>query len=460
MPEGEGRGIATDSAVAGTKPKGHGLVRQSAFTLASRILILFINIPISIIVARKLGVDGQGVYAAAGAFATLWGTCWILGIDAAHTYFLASGRASLGRILANTFLWLAGLSALAVPSYLVLGHLIDAEKMRTLLPVLGITAAIVPLVIARYLYLGVFLGLREIDRYNLLNVLSQFLLLVALVAVLLVGRGGTKAAVAAFGGSILVLVILASILAERRRRKDDPLRVDGELAKRTLSYGIRGYGTTLFGQLNYRFDQVLVPFMVGTTQLGYYSIAVLMAEKLAHITNSIQLVLFPKVSSSTAEEANRITTTACRHALFWMALSAVVLWAVAPLLIRTFYGHEFLPALGPLRFLIPGIFLLTFWKILTVDLSGRNQRFVSTIASCGAFVVNTVLNFLWIPKHGMLGAAWASAISYGMQSLLIAIFFLRITGVPARRLVVPEPIDLEIYRRLFQRVRARTRAGR
>ncbi len=115
----------------------------------------------------------------------------------------------------------------------------------------------------------------------------------------------------------------------------------------------------------------------------------------------------------------------------------------------------FMPALAPLAWLIPGIFMLSYWKILTVDLSGRNRRFPVTLASGIAAGVNTALNFLWIPRHGMLGAAWSSTISYALQSLIVAIIFLKITGVPARLLFVPQRGDLEIYFRMIRRVRAR-----
>jgi O-antigen/teichoic acid export membrane protein len=416
---------------------------------------MFINIPISMLVARKLGVDGQGVYAAAGAFPALWATAWILGLDAAHTWALASNRTSLGRVFGNTILWTVGLSLVSVPTYLWAARILDPVKVRSLLPVLGLTSLIIPIVLARFLCLSAFLGLGQIDRYNVLNVISQVILLISLIGVLVVGDGGTREAILAYAFSSLLLVILAVIWMERRRGRGDPIRADRALAKTSLSYGLRGYGSTVFGQLNYRFDQVLVTQFSGTMEQGYYSIAVLMAEKLSHITNSIQLVLFPRVSASTAEDANRITTTACRHAVFWVGAGGVALFLLSRFLVRILYGNAFLPALVPLAWLIPGIFLLSYWKILTVDLSGRNRRFPVTLASGVAAVVNTALNFLWIPRHGMLGAAWSSTISYGLQSLIVAVIFLRITGVPARLLFVPQRGDLEIYFRMIRRIRAR-----
>ncbi len=405
--------------------------------------------------ARELGVEGQGVYAAAGAFPTLWATFWLLGLDASHTWAIASGRATLGRIIGNSIFWVIVLSLIAVPSYLLGGRLLDPEKVGALLPVFRITALIVPLVLARYLLLSCFLGLGRIDQYNLLNVLSQLILLAVLVAVLWIGHGSTVAAVWAYGFSILLLVLLGTLWLLRRSRESDPIRMDKPLLGTSLSYGVRGYGGIVFTSFTYRFDQVLLPALSGIAQQGYYSIAVLLAEKLSHITASLQLVLFPRVSASTPEEANRITTVACRHALFWVGSAAVALVVLAKPLIRLMYGSEFLPALAPLLWLVPGIFLLSFSKILTVDLSGRNRRFPTTAATCVAFLVNLGLNLLWIPRHGMLGAAWSSSIAYTLQSALMIVFFVRITGVPVRKLLVPERGDVELYRRLAGRLRVR-----
>jgi O-antigen/teichoic acid export membrane protein len=223
--------------------------------------------------------------------------------------------------------------------------------------------------------------------------------------------------------------------------------------KSSLSYGVRGYGTVVCGQLTYRADQLFVPHFVGIGELGYYSIAVLLAEKLTHITNTLQVVLFPKLSASTPEEANRITATAVRHALFWVGAGAIALYLLRRQIIPLLYTSDFLPALEPFTYLLVAVFLLTFSKILTIDLSGRNRRFPCTVAMLIAMVVNIGLNILWIPKHGMLGAAWSSAISYGVQSAAMILFFLRITGVPFRKLIIPERGDIEIYRGILRRLR-------
>ena len=97
--------------------------------------------------------------------------------------------------------------------------------------------------LARYLLLACFLGLRRIDQYNILSVVSQVLLLAILVGVLLIGNGGARGAVLAYLFSLLLLAILATVWIFKRKLADDPVRPDGALMKSSMSYGIRGYGT-------------------------------------------------------------------------------------------------------------------------------------------------------------------------------------------------------------------------
>ena len=73
------------------------------------------------------------------------------------------------------------------------------------------------------------------------------------------------------------------------------------------------------------------------------------------------------------------------------------------------------------------------------------------------FALNLFLNILWIRPHGIAGAAWASTVSYTVQSAIMSVFFWRITGIPPHRLVLPERGDLELYQALWRRATRRAR---
>jgi O-antigen/teichoic acid export membrane protein len=273
------------------------------------------------------------------------------------------------------------------------------------------------------------------------------------VAALLLRDGGVAAAVLAYVASTAALLLLgiAWVVGALRRAEPAPLRPSGELLRFGLGYGLRGHAGVLFSQLTYRFDQVLVTRMLGIEAQGLYSIAVLLAEKLGHIPASVQLVLFPRVSGLSSEEANRLTPRACRLTLSAALLAAAFLFALGETLIRLFYSEAFLGSLPAFHALLAGTVALSLTRPLSGDLSGRNRRLAPTIATAAAFLVNLALDLLWIPRHGIVGAAWASTVAYALQSALLVAVFWRVTGVGPRALFVPTREDLRALSRAARR---------
>lgn len=60
-----------------------------------------------------------------------------------------------------------------------------------------------------------------------------------------------------------------------------------------------------------------------------------------------------------------------------------------------------------------GVYLLTS---IGLNITKRTQYYpVATMTAAG---VNVALNFLWIPRHGIVGAAWANGAAYALQAVL------------------------------------------
>lgn len=429
-------------------------------TFLSRILVTFINVPISMLVARRLGVEGQGAYSAVVAMTSLWTTLSLLGVDAAHTYYLAGKRFSLAQVVSNSILWSVGLGLVATPLYLLLAPLVEGDRTQILDGVLTLSALAVPLGILKYFSLSIFLGEGRVERFNLLNVLSNLALLGLLVLLLWVAPGGIAEAVSAYVASLAVFAVGLLLWIGARVRKDGPFRWSPHrgLASGSLIYGLKGHLGNLVVQLTYRSDQILVTRILGLEAQGFYSIAVLLAEKLSQISASIQLVLFPRISAVSREEANRITPAAVRFTLLVVLVAAVALALLGRGIVQLLYGDAFMPALPAFFVLLPGIVVLSVSKLLAVDLSGRNRRWGPTVAVIIAFALNLVLNVLWIPRHGIVGAAWASNLAYALQSAILVGIFARVTGVSALQLFRPTREDGRIFLRLLRQLTRRTRS--
>ena len=306
------------------------LFRQSALTFLTRIVVTLVNIPISMIVARVLGAEGQGIYSAAITFPNLWAGFGLCGIDAAFLYFVSRDRRALGPVVANTGLAIGLGIVLLLPTYVLLLEPLVGEQGRALRPYLLLSALIVPLIVARHLTLSLFLALGRVERYNVLQLVSQLALLGLVAAGLLVAHLGTRWAILAYQMSLVAVLVPAWIWLRRAFTAEDRahIRWSRSLWREGLSYGLKGHLGSVLQQFSYRFDMVLVLRWLGTAAQGYYSIAVLLAEKLSHITASVQLVLFPRISSVSREEADRITPQACRVTGSIMVVAALVLFAV------------------------------------------------------------------------------------------------------------------------------------
>ncbi|MBK8230082.1 MAG: flippase [Candidatus Eisenbacteria bacterium] len=428
--------------------------RQSAWTFLTRVLVTLINIPISILVARRLGPEGQGAYSAALAFAGLWATSALLSVDAAHTYYLAGRKAPLRAVLGNSIAWSLGIGLLATPLYLLLSPAVQKEPSALFAQVLTLSAAAVPLQLLKAFVVATLLGQERIERYNLLQVVSNLVLLALLLLVLFTPLKSALWAVAAYLGSAAVFVVAGGVLL-RRSLGEERLELSPALARESVVYGLKGHVGVFFAQFTYRFDQVLVTRMVGLEAQGFYSIAVLLAEKLTMISQSIHLVLFPRVSASAPAEANRLTAAACRFTFLFVIVAGIGLWVLGGFLVRLFYSSAFEPALPAFRILLPGVAILSLSRLLSGDLSGRGVRIPQTFALGSAFVINLGLDLLLIPRLGIVGAAWASTAAYVWQTLFLMAVFWKVSGVSPDRLLVPRGEDLSLVRSALSRMRPR-----
>ena len=436
------------------------LFGRGLMTFSTRMVVLLVNIPTSIIIARTLGAGGQGIYFSALLFTSLISFVTLMGMDTAYTYFISGRRHPVSAVVAQGLMTVLLLTAIAVPIYLLFVRLYGGAVQGWLEAALMPAAVLIPIGLAKWVGIAFLVGLEDIRRFNLLTLLSAILLLCLVSLFLLVFGMKVKAAVAAYAISEAFYVV-AAIVSVVRRTGFSSMKPSfhKDIWRDSLVYGLKGHIGNVLVQLVYRFDTFLIVYFLGVAQQGFYSIAVLLAEKLSHLPNSIQIVLFPRVSALSREQANQVTPRVVRTTLLIMVFGGFALAASSEFLIRLFYGQKFMPALPAMRLLIPGVVFLSVFKVLASDLSGRNRRTYISIAAAVAFVLNAALNFILIPRWGISGAAVASTIAYFLQSVVIVAFFVRVSGVKATSVLLPKAADVPHYvrwvRETFKGLRTR-----
>ena len=103
-------------------------------------------------------------------------------------------------------------------------------------------------------------------------------------------------------------------------------------------------------------------------------------------------------------------------------LSTIALVVAGPLVIRLLLGPKYESSIPVLlvHCLSALPYFLSEWR--NAVLVAHERATTSAWMSWLALFVNVGLNLLWIPKHGALGAAWATLISYVVCGLVTTWF--------------------------------------
>lgn len=398
---------------------------KSSFTFATQFLVILASISSGIIVARILGPELKGQAALLTMLSQLLFMACSMGFGSAFSFHIAKKRFSSQQI--HTFAFISSLSFGAI------GILVFYVTWPLHAPVWGgidsrliFLSALLSIVLIYSNYLiRILVGYGYIISMNisrLMNSLSNF---IGVIVFLLVFGYGLAGMVASFWLSALSQTAI-SLYVLRNDLK--PRKFWGKgLIYESFSYGIQSHALLLINFLNYRVDMLLLKYYTNDEAVGFYSLAVTIAEMMWMIPNSTVAPLFSEVAQSESDARSIVTMRTVRWSLLFLILMAVLGIPLVKPFIAILYGNAFLPSYYPFLWLLPGICLFPIFKLLTVDLSARGFPGYGTVASAIALIVNIGANIILIPTMGPSGAAIATSFSYVCMSMFAIYFFLKVT---------------------------------
>ena len=448
---------SSDSEVAGyqqhmnTRPGQFAI--DTSITAVSRMLQLAIGVGTSVLIARALGPAGRGIYALAILLPTVLTCFGNFGVGQAAVFHVNKNTYSAKEVLANTvslslLLGVAGFLA-GLVILLAFGDLVFPGVRKTYL---FLALFLLPLNLLLNFVNHLLLGLQRIKEYNFVSVLRSLVFLALLFILLFVLSFGVKAAITA---SILSYVVAATVLLYLAKGIIGfvRLRFNGTYVKDAFRFGSKVYLGNLAGLLHYRVDMFLVNIFLNPMAVGLYSIAVVLAEKVWIVSQSAGKVLFPKVCAETDEKSlKEFTPIVCRIVLWIALIGAIVLLFLGRVLIVLLYSDKFAASVLPFQILLIGIVAMSGWRILNNDLYGRGKARWNIYINGGSAALNVLLNILFIPRWGVVGAAWATSASYTFAFVMVVIVYASISHNNIWTLIVPQKSDLLLCRRVLTKI--------
>lgn len=176
-------------------------------------------------------------------------------------------------------------------------------------------------------------------------------------------------------------------------------------------------------------DIVMLGFIKGDAEVGYYNAAVKIKTVLTQLVTSLGAVLMPRLSYYVAQDNMLAFRRMVAKALNFVILSAgsfslfFIIYAKDSILLLS--GKEFLGAVLPMQILMPTVLLIGVSNVTGIQVltpTGREKEVLYSVIA-GA-ILNLILNAILIPRVASVGAAFSTLLAE-LVVIIVQGFFLR-----------------------------------
>jgi O-antigen/teichoic acid export membrane protein len=425
------------------------IASHAAETLVLRVAVQIVAFVASILISRGLGPEGRGLYYLPVLAAATLSSLAKLGVEQANVFLFANRKVPVDSISGQN-----GLIAVVAGGSALIGLLVARSALPELFaetPVLllGLAGLTIPFLLHTQFTAGLQNLQGQVTWQFRAALAASIVQVGALVVLVIMHRVDVTSVLVV--NLLMTVVMWALVVNAPGARRTALLRWDPSLFGATLRHSLVLHVAMVLLFLHLRSDMFLVQGFLGPAALGQYSVAVILAETVLLMTDSLSIAILPRQMANSPKEAAAVAVRGAKVGLI-LALLAATFWAAfGRSMIELFFGTAFSPAYGPLVALLPGMVFLGIQRICGAPLLrlGRPFRFACVYAV--AFAANVLLNVVLIPRLGLVGAGLASSSSYGLGAALLFAWTARTAGLSIASAVLPTRADWLFVRQALRR---------
>lgn len=420
--------------------------------LGSNITVTLSNLAIGVILSRALGAAGYGLYSAIIVVPIIVIGFTQLGIRRSVIFHLGNKTTSEEDIMSAVFLLLLWTSALSI---VICGTVFFFSDTLIFDPlIIGIVLLTIPLLLANVFAGGIFLGKEEIKRATIINAGPTLLTLVFTIVFVLVLKLNVLGAFIAISISNFIMVFYIYWVNHYDYHYKITWKYHEPVMKSMIKLGLVNAIAIFTMQLNYRLDILMLKKLSSLEQVGYYSLAMQIAEQLWHIPIAIEMIILSRSANSDDDQLiHKNVASIFRISLILGLIGGVIIFFVAPALVPLIFGHEFVHSVQMIQVVLPGIFILIGFRILNSRLTGMGKPQIAIYTFAPALVINFVLNLYLIPRYGGIGASWATNFSYAIGSIIFFFVYMKMTKMSFTQIFKYRKSDFYFIRDIKNKLR-------
>lgn len=423
--------------IASRIPTSHETAKRVLRNIFSLTIAEFVvrasSLATSMFLARMLTVDDIGIIAFAGASVGYLTLIVGFGLD---TIALREIAKTPGHVKCHVATVLGMRSMLAVAGATLLGvYLTLLNKpagVKVIIAIVASSAILGSLITANFAY-------QALNRTGILAVRTFIGAIVNLALIFIFVRHTTPlwVVVALTAGANIGTAILFA--ASFIREFGIPwARIDRAVAKDWLYSAVPIALSSLCIMVYYQFDTILMGLWRSEREVGLYTSAYRVIFLLAAMQLMVNQSAIPTLSNLYAHDKRKLRRFVAVMMTVMAGMSLLVTagtWVMAGPAIKLLYGSKFAGSMPVLKTL-SWTMTLVYNECITAPLlyaAGKQIAHLKCVAMGAA--INTLANFLLIPRFGMQGAAIATIIAEGAVFTLLTYYASTIVELPLARML-------------------------
>ncbi len=188
------------------------------------------------------------------------------------------------------------------------------------------------------------------------------------------------------------------------------------VAKRLLTFAVPVFATAAGGKVIGYIDTLILTYFRSSAEVGIYNAILPTALLFIYIGTAVSSVVFPLSAELSAQKNVTKIKEGVRLLYSYLLLAATPVIGLAlvfaPFFMRILFGEEYLSGSGAFQILVLGVLLYLTAAINHTLLSALGKPWLVTMIILSSAAINVILNFLFIPRLGIWGAAIATSVSY------------------------------------------------
>lgn len=176
-----------------------------------------------------------------------------------------------------------------------------------------------------------------------------------------------------------------------------------------------------------KIDQLIIAYLLGNEKVGIYAASSRLVEMLYVVPVIISNVFFPKIiqyyKQKHLKKASKILKILFAITLIATVFITLTINFSSKMIITFLFDEQYIESHEVLKLYAWSIIFMGFLVSSSKFLIAIDRNDIILIRGLIGLISNILLNFILIPVYGLIGAAWATLISYFLASYFSNIFF-------------------------------------